>query len=504
MQRPSTNGLFFVGFFLLLASAFATASSQHTPSALADGAVSWVAPAGAGIIGPACESSGIVGNSTCDANNDGLAQATVSWSDPDANCYPDKPSSYAGWYYSNGYHASAPPQSNYPVTLTLATYNSATQTYTTVQTVNNLACSGTHQFNGLTPNTSYYYSLTYTATTGVIGGNYQVYAAAGAATTDTTNDSGTGYIFTTISSCALPNLTAGSVTPTSATIGVPTTFSATISNTGGASTGTSFPYFFQVATASQGGGTVTDLSASTMGALAANSGSSGSVSETFPSAGVESLRACANKSDSNTFGSVSESDYNDNCGSWTDITVSNAAPPTFTGNGSTNPTVNPGGSVTLTWSCPAGQTSATGTNFSTGSGSPASGSTTVNPSQSTSYTVTCGPSGSNATVNVNVRQASASLSANPALVQKGNTTSLSWYASLVQSCTLTSSNSGDGAFPVTVGADGSGNVGSSGSPEQTTTGAITSQTIYTLTCQTSGSPITKTVTVGLIPSFIEK
>lgn len=132
----------------------------------------------------------------------------------------------------------------------------------------------------------------------------------------------------TTASCAeaKPDLVAGSVSPTAATAGTPASFSATISNSF-ASTGGSFSNFFQVATAANGGGTITDLAASTMGTLAAGgSAAASSPSYTFSSAGTYSVRACADKSSSGNTGVINEANENNNCGAWTTVTVSPITP----------------------------------------------------------------------------------------------------------------------------------------------------------------------------------
>ncbi|MBI3634292.1 MAG: hypothetical protein HY228_01585 [Candidatus Yonathbacteria bacterium] len=89
-----------------------------------------------------------------------------------------------------------------------------------------------------------------------------------------------------------------------------------------ASTGPDFHNFFQVATAADGGGTITDLASSTMSVLAAGASAvANSPSYTFPTAGTYSVRACADNASSAGGGLVPESDENNNCGAWTNITV---------------------------------------------------------------------------------------------------------------------------------------------------------------------------------------
>ncbi|MFA5132152.1 MAG: CARDB domain-containing protein [Candidatus Paceibacterota bacterium] len=125
------------------------------------------------------------------------------------------------------------------------------------------------------------------------------------------------------------DLIAGNVSPISATVNTATMLSATITNQGLTSTGVSFNNFIQVATAANGGGTITDLTATTMGTLAAGANNTTSKSYTFPSSGTYSVRACADKTDRNTTtttDSVNESNETNNCSaSWTTITVGIAA-----------------------------------------------------------------------------------------------------------------------------------------------------------------------------------
>ncbi len=124
-----------------------------------------------------------------------------------------------------------------------------------------------------------------------------------------------------------PDLTANAITPSVATSGSPVTFSGTIVNNGNASTVNSFSNLFQVASASNGGGTISTISANTRAALSA--GTSGSVSATpytFSSAGTYSVRLCA---DSNTSlsGTIAESNENNNCSGWSNVSVADVPLP---------------------------------------------------------------------------------------------------------------------------------------------------------------------------------
>lgn len=139
----------------------------------------------------------------------------------------------------------------------------------------------------------------------------------------------------------MPDLTAGSVTPTKAIPGIPVTFSSAISNTGRASTGTSFSGVIQVATAANGGGTITDLPAVTTPALAIGANATIETTYTFPRKGVYSVRTCADKTSSTDSGVVPEWEERNNCSSWQRIDVEAAC--------AVSPTSGPIG-TTFTWS----------------------------------------------------------------------------------------------------------------------------------------------------------
>ncbi len=140
-----------------------------------------------------------------------------------------------------------------------------------------------------------------------------------------------------------PDLTAANSSPNIAVVNVAQTFSSIIANQGMGSTGSSFSNFFQVATASGGGGSITNLTATPMSILAAGANNTAtSPTYTFTSTGTYSVRACADKTSPTNTGVITESNENNNCGSWSNVTVT-------------------GGVVTptnLTGSCPAPYTQA--------------------------------------------------------------------------------------------------------------------------------------------------
>jgi len=79
-----------------------------------------------------------------------------------------------------------------------------------------------------------------------------------------------------------------------------------------------------------------------------------------------------------------------------------------------------------------------------------------------------------------------SLTAQPSRVISGNSTTLSWSSQDADSCSL--------AGP---------NFSASGTSGSQSTGPITSQSIYTLTCENTGGSVSASVTVSLAPSFEE-
>jgi hypothetical protein len=120
----------------------------------------------------------------------------------------------------------------------------------------------------------------------------------------------------------LPDLTADAPTPSVATVNVPQTFYSVISNAGGVSTGASFYNFFQVASGSNGSGTLTNLTASSTSSLSAYySRTVSSPTHIFTATGTYSVRACADKSNPISAGSITEANESNNCSVWTNVTV---------------------------------------------------------------------------------------------------------------------------------------------------------------------------------------
>ncbi len=141
-----------------------------------------------------------------------------------------------------------------------------------------------------------------------------------------------------------------------------------------------------------------------------------------------------------------------------------------------------GQSTTLTWSC-SQSSSANGSGFSTGGAS--SGSVQVTPNDSTTYSLQC-QAGCGDDIIVKVADPSLAISANPLRVRSGNSAMLYWGATQATNCNI------DGPGVHTTGITGS-----------VSTGEITSQSTYTLSCNTSKGRRTASVIITLIPSQVE-
>jgi hypothetical protein len=122
-----------------------------------------------------------------------------------------------------------------------------------------------------------------------------------------------------------PNLTADNPTPTTAVKSTAVTLSSTIWNIGNASTGESFSNFFQVCNGSGPCASPTDLAPTVMPALNFGANDTTTKSHTFSDVGTYSIRACADKTNKDGGGVITESDETDNCSLWVDVNVSLAS-----------------------------------------------------------------------------------------------------------------------------------------------------------------------------------
>lgn len=253
----------------------------------------------------------------------------------------------------------------------------------------------------------------------------------------------------------LPDLTTGSITPTTATVSVSTSFSATITNIGNASTVSSFTNLFQFDNDADHGTVVANQTV-TAGPISAGGNASPSSSYTFGSVGTWYARACADNNAS-FVGSINESNEANNCGSWVAISVTSAPPPpTPSVSLSALPsTVFTGNSATLSWtsanvsSCTASANPVSGTwtgarptssSFPHESTGALSATTTftllctgVNGSASDQKTVTVINPGSGVTVD---------LTATPTNIASGESSLLTWISNGATSCSGIGFNTG--------------------------------------------------------------
>ncbi len=167
-------------------------------------------------------------------------------------------------------------------------------------------------------------------------------------------------------------------------------------------------------------------------------------------------------------------------------------------------TLSLGDSVQFTWSCQSGISTCSAINnaFYTGGASDNNGhprvTATPNQTGTVSYGISCTGNNASATayVSVLVETPNVTINAAPTRVLQGALSTLTWSGTDITSCTVTDSS----GFTLAQGnADGSGNFSRS-SPFSA---HPTSQTTYTITCQTGGNPSTATsfVTVNVTPIF---
>lgn len=319
-----------------------------------------------------------------------------------------------------------------------------------------------------------------------------------------------------------PDLTASAPTPNNALAGVSKTFSSTISNSGGA-TASNFNNFFQIATGPGGTGTLTDLPSSSMSALAAGGSGTASVSYAFPSIGTPSIRVCADKSNRNNAGTITESNEANNCSGWTDVNVTNAASSddaqcisisssdSVVLGGSLPVTVTMKNTGTKTWdtATPYGLTAQPWPNLTwTGSIWNVLPSATIAPNATAvfNFSVTAPATagsyslsfkmlhngvawfGTPCTKTVSVTSAppsaTATITANPVNISYGGSSNLSWSYANASSCTVT------GQSPVLLYPNGSG---------AAPTGALYLTKPYTISCDPGGANSTVTINVPLQP-----
>jgi hypothetical protein len=302
-----------------------------------------------------------------------------------------------------------------------------------------------------------------------------------------------------------PDLTVSGVTPTSAIVGKPTTFSATVTNTGSGSTNIGFKNFYQIKSndtaytpqnfftklfnIARAAEIIIDLPYSSMNALAAGGSGTATQTHTFSKAGEYGVRVCADKANNaDEFGVVDEGpnhagEYN-NCGGWTNVNVVGACTPgascsasnacyyaqgTYDANCNCSATVPP---VPPTY----GDSCTSGPNVC---------------GKSNSGTIMCNGSCSASTPSDSLCLPTVELSADTMRVRKDTSTKLTWSSTDATSCSLVGQN---------------GFTSSDLSGTAVDSGPLDAQTKFTLTCSNTYSPpsVSESVIVNLLPSYIEQ
>ncbi len=293
-----------------------------------------------------------------------------------------------------------------------------------------------------------------------------------------------------------PDLTAGAITPNTASLGQTRTLSATITNVGAVAAGASTGYFQLTAPVAKQS---TNASVS-IPTISPSGATPASFSYTFLTSGTYSVRLCADWANT-----VAESNEGNNCGPWTDVSVSETPV-----NSSVSCSVNTqsalvGGSVTYTASPVAGATSPyswLGSDGATGFGSGSTVTRTFTGTGSYGMQVTATNAATPAQcplVTVGASWCTAgsptlTITATPNRVRAGQSSVVTWSASGVNgegaSCTVT------GLTTPWSSAVSAAPVCSAGS---SATETINTQRTFTLTCGGQS----QSVTVNVIPGIIE-
>ena len=166
---------------------------------------------------------------------------------------------------------------------------------------------------------------------------------------------------------------------------------------------------------------------------------------------------------------------------------------------SANPsTLDKGQFATLSWNS-TNATSCTGTGFTAGDPSGTRSTGALNTSGTYNYQVVCTGAGGNSApsfASVEVLAPSVTISANPARVQAGANSQISWSASSVSSCTVSGPSGTLASGPANSNRDFS-----AGSPHLV---SVSFQSIFTITCATQRLPRDQLgYAVNVVPVFNE-
>lgn len=293
---------------------------------------------------------------------------------------------------------------------------------------------------------------------------------------------------------SMPDLTTASISPASASAGVPTTFTGLVWNQGGAGTGAAFNNIFFLDNDADHATSYYATYPSSRAALGGDMMQVDAVpvtqSITIPSPGTWYLRFCTDMNAS-WAGTITESNEENNCSdaAWTAVEVTSVTPTAMLSCSPASCTAPVGTPVTLTYAC-TNSTSATLSTF--GSLSPVAGGTR-DATVAGGYTLSCsGPGGTaNDTESVSFTVPTVNITATPDRVRQGGTTNITWVPSPdVTDCTITRAGA---AFAT----------GASGTNVPATN--ITTQTTFAASCTSGGVPgaASDTVIVNIVPNFEE-
>ena len=323
---------------------------------------------------------------------------------------------------------------------------------------------------------------------------------------------------------AQPNLTTGSVSPTSATTGSSASYSATVTNNGAASTGAGFATLLQKANDASGGG-ASDVGVSALGVMLSGGTAPTSISYTFPAGDggtTKYLRVCADKSSGSNLGIITESDENDNCGAWTAIAVSAPAVPTISSCTPSPSAAAPNVDVTWTATVTGFSPSPASYTWNVTGGTPASGSgassaftsqfaapgnyaPTVSATNGTQSAgpFTCSPVTIAGEANTCSDPLTQTITATPTHVTSGGSVTVAWSVTgetAGQTCTVNGVDVGGTSVNTrtTTVSDAQCQITSSASNTVTITN-ITTQRTYEIDC--GGTK--KKVVVNVLPNIVE-
>lgn len=299
------------------------------------------------------------------------------------------------------------------------------------------------------------------------------------------------------------------------------TLSAVIENNGLGNTAVGFNNLLQICDNDTCTGAYYDSAEVSTAVLASGASRTLTTTKSILTEGSYLYRYCADAPPLGS-GTIAELDETNNCGTWGSITISgmggqcfdgvdndgdgriDSADPACTGGGpgtsespdpttatltATPSTVLPGGVSVLRWS--SNGTSCVGSGFNTGNAANNSTGVSVTTNSTQTYGVTCTsahPVPGTATAQVTVRNPSLSITAAPDRVVTGQSSTITWNATEVDSCSITGPS-----LSVT------------GQAGPTVTGnrsvVITGRSTYTLACDSASGNFTDTVIVNVDPSY---